>query len=393
MSKKAAARFLKKLYLNLSFPASNGGEDTEMRLMLSDVDLQASVGEVKVLIEEDLGILRDAYCLSYLDNAPLEESTRLCDHDVVEGASLRIQVWRTWTQLLKGAMTGDITDCFSASVNIAGSSDWSKYSAWAVLYTAAHRGHHYLVAELLRKTKLAVNKKTGSGWTALHAAARMGRWKVLCIMVDNGAHVKIKNNYNETAFDLSRKHKHKKCENSLSFCRWNLQKHRIVQERKLEYDAANERRSCSRQSFQTIDSSQKIDFRGTQGQLYRAHTPNLVSMAKVSSFERERPSTDTLKATLQVRLEEEERVSDAGGKLSFNYGWFDGLRAQQFIPCTRDVLKYSDPSSCQLWPRSIVNPGGYKVTTSSSLQDRKMGRATKVTFEVDSKMVSAPPQI
>lgn len=386
--RKTVARSLGKLHLELPFPSSDGGADTEMIMTLGGVDLQATIREVKVLIEKDLGILRDAYSLCYLDNAPLEEDSRLCDHEVVEGASLRMKVWRIRAKLLRAAISGDITDCFSTSIDITGSSDWSKYCAWTVLYTATHQGHHHLVAELLRRVpQLPINKKTDSGWTVLHAAARMGRWKVLCMLVDNGAHVKIMDNNDQSAIDMSRTYKHKNCENSLNFCHWNLQKHWNMQERKLEHDVANERRSSIRLSFQASDSSYKNDMRGPHGQIYAAQTPNPISIAKVRMFEKERKLTEYKRARLQVKLEEDERVSDAGGKLKFKYGWFDALRAQQLIPCTRDIIRYSDPSSCKLRPRSLANPRGYKVPLTSSLphlkdKNKEVDRATKVSFDL-----------
>ena len=382
-TKKLGTRVLGKIFFDLPFKVEqNSGDSSLMKLSLDGVDVQATVRVVKVLIEKDLGIVRDLYYLSYLDDAPLQETSKLSDHDVVEKASLRIKVWKLWSKQLSAALLGDIAICFSTSIDITGSSDWSKYCAWTTLYTAAHCGHYNLVAELLRRTQLAINKKTESGWTALHAAARMGRWKVLCMLVDNGAHVKIESNDGETAFDLARRHKHKKCENSLNFCQWNLQKHRIVQERKLDYDAANDRRSCSRQGFQTVDSTHKISFRGPRLQVYQSHISNPVGVAKVYAFEKQRSRIGQQKTQLQIKLREEEKESDAGGKLHFVYGWFDGLRAQQLIPSTRDIIRYSDPSSCQLWPRSLVNPGGYKTMPHHS------SRASKTSIRPTVKIQS-----
>jgi len=388
-TKKIGTKVLGKIFFDLPFKVEQGSDDDRlMKLHLEDVDAQATVKEVKILIEKDLGIVRDLYHLSYLDDAPLQETGKLSDHDVVEKASLRIKVWKLWSKLLSAALLGEISNCFSTSIDITGSTDWSKCCAWTTLYVAAHCGHHNLVAELLRRTQLAVNKKTESGWTALHAAARMGRWKVLCMLVDNGAHVKIEGNEGETAFDLARKYKHKKCENSLNFCQWNLQKHRIVQERKLDYDAANDRRSCSRQGFQTVDSTHKISFRGPRLQLYQPHIANPVGMPKVKTFEKERPKIEQHKVQLQVKLREEEKESEAGGKLDFAYGWFDGLRAQQLIPSTHDIIRYSDPSSCQLWPRSLVNPGGYKTSRHVNRSSTKTDSRPALKIQSISELVN-----
>lgn len=332
-----------------------------IKLVLKNVNPKTKLSEIRLRLEQELGILPEMYFLSYLDSVPMEDTSSLCDHDVVSRATLRVNVWRMWQDLLKAVLSGNIKDCFACSADIAGSSNWSKFCAWAALFVASHYGHHNLVAQLLQKTNLAVNYTSPCGWTALHAAAGMGRWKAMCMLIDNGADVRITDKSNRTAHDLARANGHKKCENSLSFCQWNLQKHRIVQERKLDYDAEHSRRFCTRLEHQMLDSTQQISFRGRQGQLYTAHTPNPVTVAHVKQFKKQKASDPLAKEHLHKKLEEELSCSDETGRLDFNYGWFDGLRAQQLIPPTRDIIKYSDPSSSQLRPRSILNPSGFKT--------------------------------
>lgn len=181
------------------------------------------------------------------------------------------------------------------------------------------------------------------------------------MLVDNGVDVRTADLDGITAYDLSRTYGHKKCENSLAFCQWNLQKHRTVQERKLDYDALHDRQLTTRLAHQLVDSSLQIDYRGLQGQLYRTHIANPVTVAKVKKFQDRRLENPLAKEKLQVKLDEELSCRDTNGKLDFNYGWFDGLRAQQLIPSTRDIIRYSDPSSCELRPHSLLNPGGFKV--------------------------------
>lgn len=331
-----------------------------IKLVLRQVNPRSRLSDIRLRLEEELGILPDMYYLSYLDAVPMEETSRLCDHDVVNQGTLRVNVWRMWQDLLRAVLSGNIKDVFSCSVNICSDSEWSKYCAWAALFVASHYGHHNLVAELLRRTYLAINYTSSCGWTALHASARMGRWKTMCMLIDNGADVRITDRLGHTAHDLARTYKHKKCENSLSFCLWNLQKHRTEQERKLDYNAENDRHLYTRLEYQMMDSTLKASYRGTQGQLYTAHSPNPISVAKVKKFLEVRAQNPFAKEKLYAKLDEELSCSDEHGKLKFNYGWFDELRAQQLIPPTRDIIKYSDPSSCQLRPRSILNPDGFK---------------------------------
>ena len=377
------------LRLKLELPFAFRDSD---KLVLKEVDIKTTVSDIKTRIEEEFGILPEMYFLSYLDSVPLEEPDRLWDYDVVHKATLRINVWRMWLELLKSVLLGNIKDSFACSQNIAGTSEWNKYCAWVVLFIASHWGHHHVVAELLKRTSLAINSQSPAGLTAMHAAARMGRWKALCMLIDNGADVRITSQGGDTAQDLAYQFGHKKCENSLRFCQWNLQKHSIVQKRKLDYDAEQQRQLYSRLQF--IDSSQVSSFHGSQGQVYIAHQPNPVSVASVKKFQKQKASNPLAKKQLLEKIEEDlsRKDPDEHGKLHFNYGWFDDVRAQQLIPSTRDIMKYSDPSSCQLRPRSLLNPGGYTVQlynpppapASGSVRGSTLARST-------SSVQSQPP--
>ena len=181
------------------------------------------------------------------------------------------------------------------------------------------------------------------------------------MLVDNGIDVRIADHEDLTAHELSRIHDHKKCENSLAFCEWNLQKYRTVQERKLDYDALHDRQLSTRTTHQFVDSTLQIGYRGMTGQLYRAHLANPVTVAAVKNFQEAKAANPSAKKNLCAEIEADLSCENTIGKLDFNYGWFDELRAQQLIPSTRDIIRYSDPSSCELRPRSLLNPGGFKL--------------------------------
>lgn len=332
------------------------------RLCLNGLTSQTKLNTLKTRLDKDAGLLPEMYSLSYLDAAPLEDESTLEDNDVISGATLQLQPWRSWMDLLRAAYLGDIKECFACSVNVSGNSSWNKYCAWVALYIASHRGHHVLVAKLLECNSLAINTLSSCGRTALHAAARSGHWKTLCVLLDNGADVRIKDSTQSTAFDLARQYGHKKCEDSLNFCQWNLQKHHITKERKTDYDASNARRASRRVAHQYADSSLVPGFRGTQGQVYMVHTPNPVTVRDVKIFEKEKASVKI--ESVPTADGENEEDEEKGKKLEFNYGWFDPLRAQRLIPSTHDVLTYCNPSLCQLRPKSVLNPGGYVAKKS-----------------------------
>lgn len=325
-------------------------------IYLYNVTQRMTVSFLKTVIEQDVGILPEMYTLTYLDACPLVDETTLFDNFIVSGSTIILRPWRTWHDLLYYAYTGKGEKCLR-TMDITGLTDWNRYCAWVALYISSHCGHYHLVLSILVNTKVAVNLKSPcSQWTALHAAARKGRWKALCILIDKGADVTFKDVNDNTAFDLARKYSNKKCENSLNFCQWNLQKHYIVQERKKDYDANNSRRASQRQSHLTYDSTLSTWFRGQQGQLYMSELPNSVAIKHIKEYNNEVLKKKSLLPQISKEPAEE------GGKFDFNYGWFDTLRAQKLIPSSHDIVTYADPSSCTLRPRSLLNPTGYTKT-------------------------------
>lgn len=161
-----------------------------------------------------------------------------------------------------------------------------------------------------------------------------------------------------TALDLAHSNGHKRCEQSLSFCEWNLQKHSIVEQRKLEYDAGKQRDAGTRQAHQYTDSKQTMWLRGPQGQMYMMHAPNPISVQEVARFKAKSSQASNTRPSAATSTKRDKEVTE-GTKGKFDYSWFDPLRAQQLVPSTHHILTYSNPSSSHLQPRSLLNPGGY----------------------------------
>ena len=154
---------------------------------------ETRLGVVKTRVEQDAGLLPHTYQLTYLDDAPLLDHKTLVEVDIVSGATLRLVVWRLWHDVLVAAMRGDVQQCVTKlrALGEKGDDRWRHYCGWCVLFMASHRGHYVLTATLLRDNAAPVNMQSPCGWTALHAAAKMGKWKALCILLDNGADVRI----------------------------------------------------------------------------------------------------------------------------------------------------------------------------------------------------------
>ena len=177
-----------KLHLQVELPGHT-------QIKLKCIKRQSSVTALKTRIERQAGVLPHTYRLTYLDAAPLQDDKTLHDLDIVSGAVLRAVAWRLWQDLVAATLRGDVRRCCEElrAIGERGDKSWKNYCAWCTLFTAAHGGYYVLVSELLKDwPALAVNAQSPSGWTALHAAASTGRWKALCVLLDHGADVTLR---------------------------------------------------------------------------------------------------------------------------------------------------------------------------------------------------------
>lgn len=344
---------------------------------LPKLPVHTKIAAVKVAIEHHLGIPPETYYLTYLDAAPLDGHRTLSELDAIDGCTFDLRTWKLWADLMEACHCNSTERCL-AYPGICGTTEWNKRCAWSALFMAAHRGYYLLVSNILEHTSVDINRQSASGWTALHAAARAGAWKALCVLINNGADVRVTDGNGRTAFDLAREFGNKKCEDTLGFCQWSLQKYKIVQDRKSEYSAAKAREAASRQGYQFSDSTLKTWLGGPRGELYMSQIPNPVTLRVVAQFEEDTRTKNTAVPVTKTAARTEESSAVDGGdeeeksidrsKTNFHYGWFDPLRAHHFIPSTNDILNYADPSSFQLRPRSILNPRGYQVTRLTNAQ-------------------------
>ena len=365
--------------------------DTE-KIQLSGIYHKMKVAELKNIIEQEVGLLPEMYYLTYLDDAALTDTSTMADNDIVINATLTVKPWRMWIALLTQAYKGNILKSIHIAHSMEGSVADKKHFAWVALYIAAHRGHFRLVAELLKECLIGINASSPTGWTALHAAARKGHWGVLCVLLDKGGNIQIKDKDGRTPFDIARQYNKKKCEQSLNFCDWNYQKYKVDVERKFEYDARKARDVACRRTHMAFDSSLKTWLNGAYCQRYMVHLPNAVKVSEVKRFDESkqkkkiedfaikthpgRPSSSPAPPEVPKKvknlpkfpkerrgglgtLSSDSDSDDGSDRIYFDYGWFDPIRAQEFIPPTHDILRYSNPSSSHLRPRSVANPFGY----------------------------------
>lgn len=164
------------------------------RLKLGRLKISTTVAALKNRIEQQAGVLSHTYRLTYLDAAPLEDDRTLDEINFVTEATLKVVSWRLWRELVVATLRGDGKICLEElrALGEKGDQQWRNYCCWCTLYTTAHAGHYVLLSDLLKEWPgVNVNNQSPRGWTALHAAARMGRWKALCVLIDHGADVML----------------------------------------------------------------------------------------------------------------------------------------------------------------------------------------------------------
>ena len=130
-----------------------------------------------------------------------------------------------------------------------------------------------------------------------------------------------------------------------------------------DYDAGKERQVASRRAHQFTDSARSVWLSGARGPEYHTQTPNPVTVRDVAQFKARRPSPGVQDPEKLPPVKDAGPKASKEGRPTFDYGWFDRLRAQQLVPTTHNILTYSDPSSTRLQPRSLLNPSGYTTTT------------------------------
>lgn len=176
-----------------------------------------------------------------------------------------------------------------------------------------------------------------------------------------------------SAADVAHNNRHKKCEQSLRFCEWNIKKYGIVRERMHDFDAGKERQAASRRAHQFTDSTFSASLNGPRGSEYHVQIPNPVSVRHVTQYKTKQSSSTQHSKPPKEKLPpiKDECTSSKEGRPTFDYSWFDSLRAQQLVPTTHHIITYSDPSSTHLQPRSLLNPNGYIPHNTSSSHSTK----------------------
>ncbi|XP_021343788.1 uncharacterized protein LOC110443733 isoform X2 [Mizuhopecten yessoensis] len=237
---------------------------------LKNISGDMKISDLKQYMEFATGIPIHMQRISYLDDGDLLDKSDIRSNDIVPNATLNLNVWPMWKELIDAASSNDADWVFSLGVTNPTTyktpqSDymtkrarkiWLEERAFLALFIAAHRGHDKLVQQLI-DCGADVNACTPLGRTALHVAAAQGRGHIVDVLLEKGADIDAEDEDGATALSIAAKFGHKSCERHLFLFRW--------QERAKRIQKSDD---PDRMAHQYFDSAFPVWMKGGQCQLY-----------------------------------------------------------------------------------------------------------------------------
>ncbi|KAL5021775.1 hypothetical protein ScPMuIL_000930 [Solemya velum] len=200
---------------------------------LKNISTDMKVSDLKKYMEFATGIPKHMQRVSYLDEGDLLDHTDIRSNDIVSGATLQLNVWSMWKELIEAAACNDVEWVFKLGVTQLtdyhtphstymtkkARKAWFDERAFLALYIAAHRGHENLCKKLI-SSGVDLDACTRLGRTPLHVAASQGRGNIVDLLLERGANIDAEDEDGQTALAIAAKFGHKSCERHLFLFRW-----------------------------------------------------------------------------------------------------------------------------------------------------------------------------
>ncbi|KAE8604223.1 hypothetical protein XENTR_v10014627 [Xenopus tropicalis] len=192
------------------------------------------VSSLKTLISQKSGYPVSIYTLRTWQGTEMYNCNCLSDYKLDLGASLRMDVWDGWKELLKACVTGHKNN---VQRYLAGKQEVLRYQERVALYIAAHFGHLELAQWLLNRgvrADEAVGVHPYREWChetdhpdvgkcAIHAAAEAGQLLVLkAFIAHNVLCLQCQNPVGQTPLKICTLQGHKDCVLYLVMKTWSL---------------------------------------------------------------------------------------------------------------------------------------------------------------------------
>nr|CAB3221802.1 ankyrin repeat domain-containing protein 60 [Phallusia mammillata] len=251
--------------------------ETNERFPVKRVSSSTKIHELKIRLELIAGIPTHLQRIMYLDQGDMEDNSTLRHHDVVTGASLTLNIWKSWSSLIRACARGHIADVMDLGVTIDSSFRNPNIEhmdpearkkcflsrAAIALYVAVHRGHLSLIKELL-KTGVDIGATTKNGRNILHVAAANGQDKCIELLLANGAGhlINATDDLGETPLQTACLWGQKACEGRLFLFQWRKRAGTMKSMTLLTQDQL--------MAHQLFDSSSKTWLYGDQSQMYQS---------------------------------------------------------------------------------------------------------------------------
>ncbi|XP_063772097.1 protein ANKUB1 [Pseudophryne corroboree] len=196
--------------------------------------LAETVSRLKSLVSLKCGFPVSVFCLKTLEGIEMYDCNTLSDYKLDLGATLRMDVWDGWTELLGACVLGHIQTVQSY---LSKSKMILRYQQRVTLYIAAYLGHLEL-AEWLTKNGVRADEAVGVhpcrewccetdhpdiGKCAIHAAAETGQLLLIkAFVAHNALCLECQNPLGQLPLKISTQHGHKDCVLYLIMKMWSV---------------------------------------------------------------------------------------------------------------------------------------------------------------------------
>ncbi|PAA74030.1 hypothetical protein BOX15_Mlig027713g2 [Macrostomum lignano] len=206
---------------------------TDETICFARVTPKSTIRDLKGYIELETGIPCELQKLNYLDAGDLPDEQTIKKIEIVPKATINMQVWHTWRDLVEACCSRDIEWLFSLGVTKDSKFqtptseymlpkqrlEWLRQRAGVALFIACHRSHYEMASQLL-SSGANVNATTALGRSPLHVAAAKNNGDIINLLLESGADVDLEDKNGQNPLAVAAEFGHKGCERRLFMFRW-----------------------------------------------------------------------------------------------------------------------------------------------------------------------------
>jgi hypothetical protein len=211
------------------------------------------------------------------------DSNLLSKYDLIDGATILMNVWTVYKDLVKVCLLGNFEDILSQGVSfkidwsspsskIMLSNDKKKYileRSGIALFILAHRGNIVFLKRLIEEHEANINYQSIYGRSPLMIAVSNNKLDIIEYMLDQKTNIDLEDINGNNALDIAKMFNNKQSLNRLTQFKWKDRINSSIRDKKknIELDTFNELFD-DRSTHQLFDSTKKTWLSGKNSQTY-----------------------------------------------------------------------------------------------------------------------------